>query len=158
VPSGQDGALGEIVVTSLFRRAVPLLRYRLGDLESSDGANGRSARHDVGVLRQVRGRTSGLVSVGGGVTVHSELFAHVIRDEPTVLRYQLVLEDRRTRLDLVVSAPDTELTRRVAARLRAANARLASVSVSVVDEVSRSVAGKTPLVMDRRSSSCGELR
>jgi phenylacetate-CoA ligase len=156
LPAALGEETGEIVVTSLFRRAVPLLRYRLGDTARPSGASGKGARSDVGVLWGLRGRGSGPLWIAPGVTVHSEVFAHVLRDEPGVLRYQVVLDARGTEplteLHLVAPSADAGLIERVGARLCAANAGLDRVSVRTVDVLATTVAGKSPIVIDRRQA------
>lgn len=142
---------GEVLVTSVFPRAVPLFRYRIGDrAERADsGADGPS----VGRLRGLVGRASGLVPLGGRSAVHSELFAHAVREEPAVLRYQVELRSTGPALLLVVETPataDLQLQRRIADRLRRANAMLADVDVRLVDRPLTTRAGKAPIVIDRR--------
>lgn len=59
-----DGDYGEVVFTTLTRRGMPLIRYRMGDRSRFLPGNcpcGTSLR----TLEKVRGRFSGFVSVGG---------------------------------------------------------------------------------------------
>jgi phenylacetate-CoA ligase len=146
--------LGEVLVTSLFPRAVPLFRYRLGDRAhyrdeaASDGAT-------VGWLRGLVGRASGLIPLRGEGSVHSELFAHVVRDEPAVLRYQVEVRPTGPALLLVVdttSTADPGLRDRIAQRLQRANEALSATPIEFVDRPQVTPAGKTPIVIDRRDA------
>ena len=68
-----DGELGEIVLTTLGREAMPLIRYRTGDLGRLDrsrcGCGGRAAR-----LFDIRGRMTGCI-IGDSI-----LYSHQLDD------------------------------------------------------------------------------
>lgn len=150
LPDGARDGTGEVVVTSLFRRAVPLLRYRTGDRADLP------AEPEVGVavLRGLRGRASGLVALDDLTAVHSEVFAHAVRSEPVVLRYQVVRGSPLT-LRLLTATDDPALVRRVAHRLAVANPALAGARVTTVRTLAMTAAGKTPLVIDPGPTSAG---
>lgn len=78
-------AEGAVVVTSLFPRALPLLRYRVGDLAVSDEA-GPGLVH----VSAIGGRCNDAVPLPDGAPIHSEAFTHAVRDTPGLLAYQIV--------------------------------------------------------------------
>lgn len=67
-----DGEVGELVITTLGRQAMPLIRYRTGDLASLErsrcSCGGITAR-----LKNIRGRKDACLPTGGGVICSSEL-------------------------------------------------------------------------------------
>lgn len=79
------GPAGELIVTCLYPRALPLLRYRVGDLASSDEAGPGLTR-----LTAIGGRSNESVTLPDGAPIHSEAFTHAVRDTPGLLAYQIV--------------------------------------------------------------------
>lgn len=85
-PSEQVPGMYEIVLTSLFPRCMPLVRYKLGDLIAArpDAANG------IREFDAVLGRSHDLVVLPQGAMIHAEAFAHAIQDTPGIIGYQVV--------------------------------------------------------------------
>jgi phenylacetate-CoA ligase len=67
---------GEAVVTDLFSRAYPFLRYRLGDVVTL--APGSAQGLPYTVLEQVVGRTLDLIPLRNGGYIHGMALAHVL--------------------------------------------------------------------------------
>ena len=92
-----DGELGELVFTTLTKEALPLLRYRTGDLASlrrEPCACGRTLAR----MSRIRGRVDDMLVVRG-VNVFPSEVERVLLSEPALApHYQLVL-DRPGRLD-----------------------------------------------------------
>lgn len=90
---GPDG-LQEIVCTSLFNTAFPLIRYRLGDLVSLSKRNGRS------VITSLQGRTNDVIRFPSGKIAAGFSFYYVSRS--LLERYGVLMNEfrvRQTRLD-----------------------------------------------------------
>ncbi len=101
---------GEVVITSLTNYAMPLIRYRIGDLACP--AEHGSARTGWPVLAQVTGRvTDTFVRPDGGV-VSSLYFIHlvgVILRAGWIRRFQVIQEEpSRIIVNLVLEPPFTE--------------------------------------------------
>jgi phenylacetate-CoA ligase len=79
------GEGGELIVTSLYPRALPLLRYAVGDLATSDETGPGLTR-----LTAIGGRCNDAVPLPDGAPIHSEAFTHAVRDTPGLLAYQIV--------------------------------------------------------------------
>lgn len=82
------GEVGEIVITDLFNRATPMIRYRIGDLAVAlDDANpcacGR-AHHRIG---DIEGRTQAIVHCAGGTWLPGTFFAHFFKDHEDIIRF-----------------------------------------------------------------------
>lgn len=92
-PSGRQG---EIVVTSLINYAMPLIRYRIGDMGIwADGecACGRG----LALLERITGRTVDVFSTKSGSKVDGEYFTHLIYFKDWVEKFQFIQE----KLDLI---------------------------------------------------------
>ncbi len=84
-PSAEVDGAGQILVTSLYPRCLPLLRYRLGDL-----ARRLPSAEVERTFAEVVGRCNEVVHLEGGRSVHSEAFAHALRWIDGVDGYQVV--------------------------------------------------------------------
>jgi phenylacetate-CoA ligase len=90
LPEGQDG---EIVVTTLSRRGMPLVRYRTGDLAHLIPEKGRcECGMPVRKISRVRGRVDDVLIVGAGNNVYPDEFDRAVLSVPGVTDYQLVIE------------------------------------------------------------------
>ena len=76
----------ELLVTSLFHRRTPLVRYRMGDLIVP--VEGSPSVHRE--LRRVLGRCNDVVVLRDGTRIHSEGFTHALKDIPGISRFQVV--------------------------------------------------------------------
>jgi phenylacetate-CoA ligase len=88
VPPGQ---VGELVITTLTREALPVIRYRTRDLTSLLAAPcpcGRTFHR----MSRVRGRTDDLLIVGGAKVFPSEIEAILLEVEGTEPHYQIVVD------------------------------------------------------------------
>jgi phenylacetate-CoA ligase len=152
-----DGETGELVFTTLTKEALPLLRYRTGDLASLASepcACGRTFAR----MSRVKGRVDDMLIVRG-VNVFPSEVERVLTAEPELApHYQLVVE-RPERLDeLTVEAEVREselltdaLEQRVRERLHETLALSARVTLLPPQSIPRSE-GKALRVVDRRGS------
>jgi len=94
-PDGTSAELeenGEVVITTLNNYAMPLIRYRIGDIaawSSETCSCGRSSP----LLKQVKGRVSDTFVTQEGDQVHGEYFTHLFYFRKWVRRFQVVQED-----------------------------------------------------------------
>jgi phenylacetate-CoA ligase len=147
-PAG-PGESGEVVVTDLTNRAMPLVRYQLGDFATL-GAGCECGRA-FPVLERVWGRAYDFVEHPDGRRYHGEFFMYFFEDLRArgigVDRFQIV-QTARTRLEVRVvnaaSATDA-MVRNIEALL---SERLPgmSIAVSAVREISRLPSGKLQLI------------
>lgn len=123
-----EGEMGELVITSLAREAVPLVRYRTGDrvaLNSEHCACGRTLRR----MSRVVGRTDDMIIVAGVNFYPSQVESLILGVEGTSGHYQIYLwtEDARDHIEVRIeviadlySDPEgcSGIADQVAARLR----------------------------------------
>jgi phenylacetate-CoA ligase len=144
VPPGTVGA--KLLVTVLFSRTQPLIRY-----EMSDRVSRASERCDCGLpfdlLSTIEGRAEDVLHLGT-VEIHPNVFHRVLETVP-VREWQVVQEAKRLRV--LLAAPHGPLdtaavARAVTGELIAAGATAPPVDVEVVNAVTRTALGKAPLV------------
>jgi len=79
IPSVEDSAAGEIVVTDLFNYATPLIRYKLGDYASISGkrcACGRTLK----VIGNIHGRAYDCIQTEDGRVFHPEVMMYIFEE------------------------------------------------------------------------------
>lgn len=131
----------EVLVTSLYPRCLPLLRYRLGDLVAIDGRGDGPQP----ALAAVIGRCNDTIGLPDGAVVHSEAFSHALRDVPGMLGFQVVQSlDGAIRIDYVAprALDETEIGP-LRGRLRRIHPALERVRIARVAALEPTVAGKT---------------
>ena len=153
----EEGALGELVFTTLTKEALPLLRYRTGDRASvtrEPCACGRTLAR----LSRVVGRTDDMLIIRGVNLFPSEVERALLAEPRLAPHYRLVVE-RPERLDvLVVEAevgagePTDELRASVERRLADALGFSAVVRLHPPQTIPRSE-GKALRVIDRRDET-----
>jgi phenylacetate-CoA ligase len=152
----EDGETGELVFTTLTKEALPLLRYRTGDLASVTRAPCVCGR-TLARMSRVKGRTDDMLVIRG-VNVFPSEIERALLDVPELApHYQLVVE-RPDRLDeLTVQAelrdvgPSTgPLQGLVAERLERTLGLSARVELAAPGSIPRSE-GKALRVVDRRA-------
>jgi phenylacetate-CoA ligase len=86
-----DGQVGELVITTLTKEAVPLIRYRTRDLTAILPERcpcGRTSRR----MARVKGRTDDMLIVKGAKVFPSEIEAVLLGVEGTASRYQVQVD------------------------------------------------------------------
>jgi phenylacetate-coenzyme A ligase PaaK-like adenylate-forming protein len=138
-------------LTSLYPRSMPLVRYEIGDeLELAPG----SPDHVVGVTRfeRVLGRCNDYVSLRDGTLVHSEAFSHAVRTCAAIGSYQVVQQGVDLRLRFTGARdPSDEEAAELRRRLSVIHADLGAIALERVEVLSRTIAGKTPMIIRREA-------
>src|SRR4051812_4669455 len=148
LPDGEDG---ELVFTTLTKEALPLLRYRTGDIASLNRQPcvcGRTSAR----MSAVRGRRDDMLIVRG-VNLYPSQIEHVLLGVDGVApHYQLVVE-RPAQLDEITvhcEGSGDDLGARVREAIREAIGVSVAVEVHAPGEIPRSE-GKAVRVIDRRT-------
>ncbi|MDP2318330.1 MAG: hypothetical protein Q8O42_03190 [Acidobacteriota bacterium] len=144
------GAGGEAaLVTSLYDRYLPLIRYRVGDLLA---APVRLPHGHVSAFSAVAGRINDVIHLDDGEAVHSVAVFHCIHQEPSVQNIQMVLRDGAIDICLVSSTTDrAALEARVRQRLAQVHPALAQARFIYAEDVQANRAGKRRWFVDLRT-------
>jgi phenylacetate-CoA ligase len=151
VPEGEYGA--KTLVTVLFSRTQPLIRYELSDRIA--GAPGMPGDLPFALLAGIEGRQEEVLTLGG-VTVHPNVFHGALERLP-VAGWQVIDEGDRLRVLLaggenVEAAATADLVQRA---LGAIGVRGVQVTVNLVDSIPRTALGKAPLIRRAQLASAG---
>jgi len=137
----------ELLLTALHPRAMPMIRYDIGDAVRHYTADG----HSVTGFEAVLGRDNDLIEIGSGSFVHPVALIHCVQSQASVLGVQVVQEpDNSVSLSILSKArlPSEEeaIMRRNLATL---DPQLATCQIHYVDHLEQTIAGKTKWVVKR---------
>jgi phenylacetate-CoA ligase len=148
VPRGTTGA--RVLVTVLFSRTLPLIRYEMSDTVRL-GGRGCPCGRSFTLLEDIEGRIEDVLDMQGSagpVRVHPIVFHHVL-DQAAAGGWQVVQEPARLRVLLAGLAAGNSpqaVQAAVAGALRAAGVVGTPVDVDVVSQLERTPSGKAPFV------------
>src|SRR5207249_7879947 len=97
----EPGREGELVLTTLTKRAMPLVRYRTGDITALTDEPCACGRTSVRMAR-VRGRSDDMLIIRGVNLYPSEVEGTLLGVEGPVPHYQLIVDRRSTLATLAV--------------------------------------------------------
>jgi phenylacetate-CoA ligase len=101
------GHEGELVLTSLTKEALPMLRYRTGDVTSVDPAPCACGRTTVRIAR-IKGRSDDMLVIKGVNVYPSQLEAALLAVEDVAPHYQLLVDRTHEFPTLEVQVEPTE--------------------------------------------------
>jgi phenylacetate-CoA ligase len=137
----QDGKSGELVLTPLWRRAMPLIRYAVGDRAAlgSKCACGRGSQ----VLTRIEGRNNDFVVLPSGAMISAHLIGYTIRGMDGILQFQAQQErSGHIRLLIIPEKNHEEAGSRVLDALRPVFPEPMDIELAMVEELPRSKSGK----------------
>jgi phenylacetate-coenzyme A ligase PaaK-like adenylate-forming protein len=156
VPPGLPG--DRLLVTVLFSRTLPLIRYEMTDrvtLATEPCPDGLPFR----LLESIDGRTDDIVmlpaSAGGSIRIHPVVF-HRVLDLLDAPAWQVRQHGPDITVLVAAPGPQVELTateEAVRAALAVAGAQPRAISLSVVDTIPAGAAGKRPLVVADKATT-----
>ncbi|ETX05435.1 MAG: hypothetical protein ETSY2_22915 [Candidatus Entotheonella gemina] len=142
-PSPHCPGAYDILLTSLFPRCLPLIRYKVGDLIRMPlDAGPEQAIH---TFATILGRSHDVVTLPSGARIHAEAFSHAVKNTHAIHAYQVV----QSAPDEVVlcytaaqplSAADLAAIRQ---RLQRIHAELGHIHIRHVGQLAQTMAGKT---------------
>ena len=96
-----DGEWGELTFTTVTKQALPLLRYRTGDIAALDRTPSPDGRTTV-KMSKIVGRRDDMLVVRGVNVYPSEVEAVLLADPATAPHYLLVVDSRSAQTQLIV--------------------------------------------------------
>lgn len=148
VVDADDDGRGALVITSLLNRAMPLIRYRIGDLgKLTEGSCECGSRAPW--LERLAGRETELLELPDGRRISPYELSTLIEAHAAIARYRLMLEDTRHlevqyQLRAHSGSLDTGTLARELGRVVGAEMRL---SFRAVEHFDRTPAGKHRLLI-----------
>lgn len=88
LPKGQEG---ELIFTSLSRRAMPLIRYRTGDIARLTGPECECGASTVRRIGTIAKRVGSMETLAGGIFIYPSLFDDVVYSFRSIVDYRIQL-------------------------------------------------------------------
>ena len=147
--AGPDG-LGEIVVTNLHSAAMPIIRYRTGDMGQLDPDPCPCGR-TLPRLKRLEGRRIDFLVAPDGRIMHPQAVVFILREVHPIREFQIVQEDlAHLRILIVPSEGFSEETRRaIQAKAERVMGAGVTVDVELTDAIARAPSGKHRFVISK---------
>lgn len=140
--NGDPSENGRVLVTTLYPRAFPLIRYELGDTILGTQ---KSSRHSVYKFNQIKGRNNDFLMLDENTPIHSESITHAIKFSDKVIAYQIRFTEENNYTIYLKSnykIEDRDI-REIKQRLAKIDDRLAKLDIKQVEQLKQTIAGKT---------------
>jgi phenylacetate-coenzyme A ligase PaaK-like adenylate-forming protein len=148
-PYGQNKT-HNAVVTTLYRRYVPLIRYRQGDILTG------VCHNDVGIVTSFEnqiGRINDMVTLSDGNSIHSVALIHCFKDEKEIFNVQLILSDDGINFSLITREKlDVNTEERIRKKLEQISPLLKNAPFNHVVDMCTNKAGKRRWIVDNRTT------
>lgn len=150
MPSTDSPNAFKVLVTSLYPRCFPLIRYELGDeIEFSENHN-PNGQVSVLSFQNVLGRRNDYVVLPDGALIHSVVFTHAVKAIPEIRAYQVIQENGEIELNYLSDSPlGKETEAQIKLFLQGVDRALGNVNIARVESLERTVAGKTRVIIRR---------
>jgi phenylacetate-CoA ligase len=135
LPAGREG---ELVLTSLTKRAVPMIRYRTGDITTLHDDPCRCGRTTTRIAR-LKGRSDDMLIIKGVNLYPSEVEATLLAMDELVPHYQLVVDRSSTLARLEVQVEPSPAVVARCAGFDPAHAVLVDLQRRVTDSLSKAI-------------------
>lgn len=149
VPPGVAGA--KLLVTVLFSRTQPLIRYEMSDRVALSNETCPCGL-PFALLSTIEGRAEDILQLpaasGGMISVHPNVFHRVLEPAP-VREWQVIQQADRLRVLLVnpsATLVTADVAREIDRALRNAGVEPPPIAVELADGVTRTALGKAPLI------------
>jgi phenylacetate-coenzyme A ligase PaaK-like adenylate-forming protein len=127
-----------VLVTSLFGRTLPLIRYELTDIPVP-GERPCSCGANFPLISGVKGRADDIFVYAGGIHIHPLVFRTPLGQNPDIAEYQVLQTKDGAKIDVVASGPIDIATLRqeIVAGLAASGLRDAQIEIDLVESLER---------------------
>jgi putative adenylate-forming enzyme len=149
VPAGTYGA--KVLVTVLFSRTLPLIRYEMTDSVQLAGEHDCACGRPYATIKGVQGRQQealGFLRPDGGLQTVQPIVFHDVMDRVDAGGWQIV--QRADRIEVLLAQPEHVNFQELAASIRAALSSLGiappEIQIREVDAIPRTPLGKAPLI------------
>ncbi len=140
-----DGTQGAILITSLTNRAMPIIRYKIGDLGVLAPQENSSRKYPGQVLEDVLGRITDLFQTKDGTPVPGYYFIMLLFFKTWIRQYQVIQKDYEHFVFKIIPSdepPRQEDLEEIERRTRHMFGEDCKVEIEFVDEIQPCASGK----------------
>jgi phenylacetate-CoA ligase len=137
-PTRNPDAIDRVLVTSLFGRTLPLIRYELTDIPVPDDKPCSCGAH-FPLVSGVRGRADDIFVYSGGIKIHPLVFRTPLGQNPDIAEYQVRQTEDGAEIGVVTTGPldVASLRRELVAGLAQAGLDNPRIGIALVDKLER---------------------
>ncbi len=142
VPLGESG---DILVTDFSNKAMPLIRYKLGDVGRL-GVDSCGCKRTLPILKSVEGRSGDFFVSADGSLVHGEYFTHLFYGELDVKKFQMIqnsLESVHLKVVSVTEDHDAPYLKSVISKTVLILGEQCNVDIEFVSDIPPTASGKS---------------
>lgn len=149
------GEMGRVIITDLFNRAMPLIRYEIGDMAIAAGPEACACGSSLPLVAKIVGRDRDILYDGDGNPKPGYLFVEVINDLDLPAQFQIVQTARdRLLVKVVAQERDPAGLEVVRARYQEIVGPRVRVDFEFTDAIPRDPSGKYRYVVSHASAAC----
>lgn len=139
----RDGDMGKVVITDLFNKAMPLIRYEIGDMAVSNGDKLCKCGSSLPLLRSYLGRTRDIIVDDEGNPRPGYLFVEIIKNLNLNAQIQVYQPEKEKVLIRIVKKSEEDIsTNELLSQFQEILGKNISVTVEYVEEIPRDPSGK----------------
>jgi len=139
----QAGEMGKVVITDLFNKAMPLIRYEIGDMAVSGGDELCKCGSSLPLIKNYLGRTRDIILDSNGNPRPGYLFVEIIKDLNLNAQVQVYQPVKEKVLIRIVKGAEKEInTDELISQFKEVLGEKISVAVEYVHEIPRDPSGK----------------
>jgi len=148
------GESGQIVLTCLYNKAMPLIRYAVGDVGTPTEEKCPCGR-GLPLMKNIVGRTDDLVLGFDGRIIVPQNFANIMRNIPGIAQFRVIQENENLIIVQLVKGKNfSEVTiQRVIRDVKEVVGSDVTVEPTIVDEIEKDHSGKIRAVVSKVHSS-----
>jgi len=147
LPNQGQNDSGSLLVTALYPRYLPLIRY---NTEDNIKFPKKGTNQQILEFQHLEGRHHDILTLSNGDQIHSMGLFHCIHQETSVVGIQLIVTDNDLHI-LLVGQPDEQAIVRIRQRLSDLHPLLTQCPIEYVQDLQTNRAGKRRWIVDRRS-------
>ena len=134
----EPGEAGRVVVTDLYNKAMPLIRYDIGDLAISDDPD----RTHLRFLRSLNGRVADMLVATSGRPISAILLDAALEEVPNLRKYQCIQSGAAQFAMKIITQPGFDSEKLLLDRLHECLGEEAKIDLHYVKEIPNAPNGK----------------
>ena len=146
----EPGEIGQVIITDLFNRGMPLIRYDIGDMAIASDGRFCDCGNPLPLIRKLLGRDRDIILDSHGNPKPGYLFVEVILDMNLSAQFQVVQPDKGSLLVKIVKKDAEGIdTRKLQEEFREIVGPLVRIDFEFVKEIPRDPSGKYGYVVSK---------
>ena len=150
----QPGEIGKVIITDLFNRSMPLIRYDIGDMAIASDGRICDCGNPLPLIEKLLGRDRDIILDSYGNPKPGYLFAEVILDMNLSAQFQVVQPDKGSLWVKIVKKDAEPIdTRKLQEAFQGIVGPFVTIEFEFVNEIPRDPSGKYGYVVSRLTQS-----